>query len=79
LTINEEEYEKLQILYWRTKQLFYETEENTLSTLLKRLTHPSMDEFELQVDRKKYEKNAGKEIYNLTAKGQKSFRTKLDH
>lgn len=79
LIINEEEHEKLQFFYWRTKQLIYETEENTLSTLLKRLTHPSMDEFELQVDRKKYEKNAGKEIYNLTAKGQKSFRTKLDH
>ena len=79
LTINEEEYEKLQILCWRTKQLIYETEENTLCTLLKRLTHPLMDEFELQDSQKKYEKNAGKEIYNLTAKGQKSFRTKLDH
>jgi hypothetical protein len=43
------------------------------------LTHPLMDEFELQDSQKKYEKNAGKEIYNLTAKGQKSFRTKLDH
>ena len=79
LTINEEDFEKLQILYWRTKQLVYETEENTLSTLLNRLAHPLMDEFKLQDSQKKYEKNAGKEIYNLTAKGQKSFRTKLNH
>lgn len=74
LTINEEEHEKLQFFYWRTKQLIYETEENTLCTQLKRLTHPLMDESELNDSQKKYEKNSGKEIYNLTAKGQKSFR-----
>lgn len=69
LTINEEDNEKLQFFYWRTKKLIYETEENTLSTQLKRLTHPLMDEFELKDSQKKYEKNVGKEIYNLTAKG----------
>lgn len=68
LIINEEEHEKLQFFYWRTKQLIYETEENTLSTQLKRLTHPLMDEFELKDSQKKYEKNVGKEIYKLTAK-----------